>query len=109
MAEFFDYDPLTGVRKDWEYDEETGVATIRTTQELSGLIDLNTEIRNTGQADSTLKRDNYFCKYATIPPVIVLELKKKGIDVMGKTDTKKLMQVIDRDYPYLKTTYLKHA
>lgn len=108
MSEFLSYDPLTGVRRDWSYDEETDIATIHTTQDVSALLDRNAEIRNTGMADKALKQDDYFCKYASIPMVVVMELKKKGIDVFNEEDGKKLMRAINRDYPYLKTTYLTH-
>ena len=108
MPEFFSYDPHTGIRRDFEYDQITGLTTVYTQQDIEPLLKRQAEMRNTGSADKELKKDDYFCHYASIPMVVVMELKKKGIDVMGEHDGKALMREINTNYPYLKGTTLVH-
>ena len=47
--------------------------------------------------------------YASIPPVVEMELKKKGIDIYNKHQTKELLKEINTNYPWLKTTTKKHG
>ena len=106
--EFFDFDEFTGITRYFEYDDETGEAHIRAVQDVEPILKRNAEIRATGEADKTLRRDDYYCKYAEIPMVVVMALKKKGIDVFDKNDGPRLMKELNTNYPYLKTTYLTH-
>lgn len=105
--DYFDSDKLTGTTEYFEYDEQTGIATIRTEQEESGLLDYTSYLRNTKATDSGIKRG--WWKFAIIPPVVVLELKNKGIDVFAKNDWPKLTREIETNYPYLKTTEKRHV
>lgn len=108
MAELFDYDPDTGLTRHWDYDEQSGVATIHTSQDVSEVLRRNAYMRNTGAADKSLKKDDYFCKYASIPMVVVMELRKKGIDVFNEDHGKALMRELNTNYKWLKTTELTH-
>lgn len=108
MAELFDYDPFTGLTRYFDYDEENEIATIRTEQDVSEILRRAAFMRNTGEADKSLKKDDYFCKYATIPTVVIMELKKKGIDVFDENHGKALMREINTNYKWLKTTELTH-
>lgn len=107
MPEFFDYDPLSGVRKTFDYDEMTGTAYIRSEQDVEPLLWKTLEDRNTGNQDSK-KKD--FKLYASLPPVVQIELKNKGIDIYSKDPTmiRRMLQVINREYPYLKSTWKVH-
>ena len=109
MPEFFAYDPLTQIRDQWDYDEMSGTAYIRREQDVSKLLDYTAEVRNTGAADAKLKDDNYMCCYAMVPIVIQADmLKTHGVNFF-KADTKTLCNLIDRHYPYLKTTGKVHG
>jgi hypothetical protein len=101
MPEFFSYDPLTGVRKYFDYDEATGNAHIRSEQDVSGLLGRNAELRNTRACDAGEMQ-----LWATIPPVVQLELRKKGIDIFSDDPSmlKRMRQEIEANYTYLKTT-----
>jgi hypothetical protein len=107
MPEFFDYDPLTGVRKTFDYDEMTGTAYIRSEQDVAPLLSQTMENRNTGKYDSARRE---FKMYASLPPVVQIELKNKGIDIYSKDPAmvRKMLQTINRDYPYLKSTWKVH-
>ena len=108
MAEFFDYDPITKVTSTFDYDEETGVARINRTQDVSLLLDYCAEMRKTRAADDKLKEDDFMCCYAMLPPVVVGDLFKKGINITNPADGKRLMHEINVNYPYLKTSNLHH-
>ena len=54
-----------------------------------------------------LKRDEFFCLHATIPPLVELELLKKGMSLAREEDLPKIAKTIESDYPALKCTDLK--
>lgn len=107
--EVFDVDPATGVTKYFEYEEDTGLARIHTVQDVEPILRYTAEMRATRAADAKLRDDDYFCQYALIPPVVQLELMKKGINIHDPTQTKRLVAEIESNYPYLKTTEFKHG
>lgn len=107
--ELFDYDPQTGIRTLWSYDEDTGKGQFRREQDVQGFVDWATSIRNQGLADGELKKDDYMCLYAVIPPGVEMELKSKGINIYDPNCTKILLETINRDYRYLKTTEKVHV
>jgi hypothetical protein len=47
--------------------------------------------------------------YASIPPIIEMQLKAKGIDIYNKDQTKELLKEINTNYPWLKTTTKHHG
>lgn len=106
--ELFDYDPLTGIRTLWEYDEDTGKGSLRREQDVSAFVDFATRVRNTGEADKSLKNDDYMCLYAVIPPGVEMELRGKGLDIYDPNNTKRLLQEINQNYRWLKTTDKTH-
>lgn len=106
--ELFDYDPLTGIRSFWHYDEETGKGVFRREQDVQWAVDLAAELRNSGATDGRLE-DDYMRLYAVIPPGVELELKSKGIDIYDPNNTRILLETINRDYPFLKTTNRNHV
>jgi hypothetical protein len=106
--ELFDHDPLTGVTEYFDHDESSGKSTIRTVQDCSGFLDEMRRRRN--DADLTRKGiKNGWWHYASIPPVVILQLRAKGIDVYNKDHAKAVFREINENYPYLKTTDKKHA
>ena len=105
MAEFFDYDPLTGVT---HLTEQVGDETIvHTVQDLTPLIERNKKIANEGIKDAGIKES--WWHYCDIPPVVELALKKKGIDIHNPDHGKAMFKEINANYPYLKLTHKKHV
>ena len=109
MSEFFDYDPLTGVTTTFDYDEDTDMAILTDTQDVSPILEYAKKIRNDGLTDKGIKED--WWRYCIIPTVVQLELLKKGINIMSPdTDQlKRAFKEINQNYPYLKLTEKKHA
>lgn len=104
MPEFFDFDPVTGIKDEWDYDEQTGTAVIHRSQDVSAILKATAEARNTGSCQKGIKRDDYFVLHAMIPTIVEMDLLKRGIDIMNPHDHKRMMAVIESDYPMLKTT-----
>lgn len=47
--------------------------------------------------------------YCHIPIIVIMELRTKyGLDIYNKNHQKRIFEVINRDYPYLKVTDGKH-
>ncbi len=103
MPEFFDFDPTTGVRYDFDYDEATGNAIIHTSQDLQAVVDHTTKIRNSGLNDKGIKES--WWQYAKLPLVIALKMRnEKGINAFDPRETDRVIKEINENYPYLKTT-----
>ena len=109
MSDFLHYDPITGTSKLFDYDEDTNTAFIHTFQDVEPLLKRNAEWANTGVKDSGIKRD--FWHYADIPPVVQLELRKKGIDIYSKDPAmiRRMFAEINANYPRCKVTHKRHV
>lgn len=110
MPDFLDYDAFTGLRYSTEYDEATRQMTLITEQDVEPLLDLNRRLANEGACDGGVKGEFFW--YATVPNVVKLKLKAEyGLNfyTQDKTEQRRIRQVIERDFPYCKTTYLKHV
>lgn len=105
--EWQEYDKLTGVHEHNVGDDWNDKVTVRKTQNVQGLLDRNAYLRNTGATDGGIKKGLWH--YCSIPIVVQYELLSKyGLNMHDKNHTDRIYQVIDRDYPYLKTTTKTH-
>lgn len=102
MATFFEYDPLTGVRYDFDYDPVTGEAAVGYTQNVQPVLDLAHRVRVDKVTDPGIKAG--FWHYCTIPTTVQIELLKKGIDIGKANDFPRLFAEINTNYPHLKMT-----
>lgn len=109
MAELFDVDPQRGITRYFDYEEDTGLARVRTVQDMEPLLKYTAEMRATRAADEKLRDDDYMCMYALIPTVVQIELMNKGINIHDPSQTKRLVAEIETNYPYLKTTQYHHG
>jgi hypothetical protein len=103
MPVFFDHDPVTGVTQTYDYDPATDSHILTSHQDLSTFLDTMQAKRNNPDYWRKGVKEE-FAHYASIPPVIELELRKKGIDIHDRTQTKRIRNEINQNYPYLKTT-----
>lgn len=108
MSEFFDYDPDTGIAQYFDYDEESGNAVIHSVQDIQPFLDHTKSLRNDeGLSKKGIKEDWWL--YAKIPPIVIMQLRKKGIDVFNKDHESRVFKEINENYPYLKCTVGRHA
>lgn len=105
--ELFDYDPATGIRSFWEYDEDTGKGTFRREQDVTAVVDYAKRLRN--ELGEKRLEDDYMRLYAVIPPGVEMELAGKGISIYDPNNTRRILEEINKNYPALKTTDKTHV
>lgn len=104
--EFFSYDPLTGVRTLFDFDEEKNLAIFHREEDIEGVLKVTAEARRNGVSSYANQREEKWFPQAIIPATVMAEMMKKGIDVSsleGK-DAARVAQEVEQNYPYLKTT-----
>lgn len=111
MPEFFDYRPDTGVVETWDYDEMGKRAVVRHAGDHELFFARNAQARNTGACDKGLMdggREFHF--YCSIPPVVQIELRNKGIDIYSQDPTmiRRMFAEINKNYPLCKMTTKNH-
>lgn len=108
MAEFFEYDPMTGIRTDTAWDEATQQMTLIRTADVEPLLNYTKAMAN----DPNISRDGIaesWWLYAKIPPIVMLQMRAKGIVVGNKDHEKRIFAEINQHYPYLKCTTGNHG
>lgn len=107
MPTFLDYDPLRGVEQWQDSTYGDNRLQIHYRQDVEPVLELAKTERINGLADKGIKNDLWL--YARIPPVVILEMKyKHGVDIFKKDHLKKAFDLINREYPHLKTTEKHH-
>jgi len=107
MSTWTEYDPHQGLVERNRYDEDAKAFVVRKEQDVTALIDRNKELANTGATDLGIKKGLWH--YASVPLVVQYELLTKyGLNIHNKNHTDRIFQVINKDYPYLKTTSKVH-
>jgi hypothetical protein len=102
MSDFYEYDPLSGIRTDFDYDEQTGNVILQRSQDVSALLDHNAALRNAGATDKGIKESWWL--YAKIPPIFMLKMRAKGINVEDGRHMDRVLAEINTNFPHLKTT-----
>jgi hypothetical protein len=101
MPVFFDFDPETGVTETFDYDPIADRVMITASQDVSGFLDHMKAVRdNPDIAKKGLKEE--WLLYASIPTVVEIELRNKGLKLEDKNATKAILKEINTNYPYLK-------
>lgn len=103
MSDFFEVDPLTGIRSDFKWDDMKQEYTIVRSQDVEPLLDRAKAMANEGGLNrEDIKRG--WWHYATIPPIVQLQMRAKGINISDPDHQKRMIQEINTHYPHLKTT-----
>lgn len=106
MPLIFDHNPDTGVTEYFDYDESSDVMSITAVQDVTGILEAVKSKRDDPEAWKKGMKES-FVHFASIPPVVEIELRKKGLSLYRKDDYKRIAQEIEQNYPYLKTTEKK--
>ena len=108
MSTWVEYDPTTGVKEYNRIDEEKQAFVVHKEQDVSGVLDRAADLRATGATDRWRKHG--LEHYATIPLVTQYELLSKyGLNIQNRNHLPAVLDVINRDYPYLKSTNKTHS
>ena len=96
------------MRQDFDYDDDTGTAYITHSQDVSAALNLSKFKANTGATDKGIK--NGLWSYATLPPLIQIQLRNMGIDVYSQDPDmiNRKLRAIDEHFPHFKNTTKKH-
>lgn len=108
MGTWTEYDPATGIVESCAYDENSGALYISKTQDCTALVDHHKELKATRATDVGIKKDLWH--YMSIPMGVQYELLwKHGIDITKRDHWPRLFDIVNKDYPHLKTTDKVHA
>jgi hypothetical protein len=103
MSELFEFDPLTGIKTETSYDELTGELSIIRSSDVEQVVNWTTAARN----EAGLNREGIaegWWLYAKIPPIELVKMRQKGINVFDAGDAKLMFREINEHYPHLKCT-----
>jgi len=103
MPEFFEYDPLYGIRTELSWDEMAQEMTIHRSSDVQAAVDLAKAKANDDVYSKRGIKESWW-QYATIPPIEQLKLRAKGLDVGNPEHFKRIVQEINLNMPDLKTT-----
>ena len=108
MPILFDVNPDTGVKEYFDYDPINDQVIMSYEQDVSGFLDRMNNIRNAPEISAKGIKEDWWL-YCSIPPVVEMELKKKGLTVGKTSDMPRIFKEINVNYPYLKATTKNHA
>lgn len=104
MAEFLDYNAQSGTWTETEMHGDKMV--IARQQDVEPLLERLKAIRNSGMNDSAKADWHHVC---SIPPVVEVELRKKGLNIYNNDQLPAVYKEIRINYPHLMATNLKHG
>jgi hypothetical protein len=103
MSELFEVDPLTGIRTTFDFSEATQEVTLTRTADVEPLLDYTKAAANeVGMNRTDIKRGWWL--YAKLPPIVILQMHQKGINVFDNNDQDRVIAEINTNYPHLKCT-----
>ena len=105
--EVFSYDPLTGVRTLFDYDDDTDTAIFRREQDIEPLLNHAARMRANAPKSVLGRPDEEWMLEAMIPNVVQMDLLKKGLDLGNPDHAEAIAREIEVNYKYLKCTDLK--
>lgn len=108
MAILFDYNPDSGVTEYFDYDPLKDEIRLTSTQDVSGFLEHMKRLRNEDSYSAKGIKQEWW-HYASIPAIVEIDLRSKGIDIYDKNATKRIIKEINENYPWLKATTRKHA
>ena len=103
MSDFFEIDPVSGIRSDFKWNENEQEYNIVRTADCQPVLDFATWARNEGGLNREGIKANWWL-YAKIPPIIELQLRAKGIDIHNPDHHKRMLAEINTNYPAIKCT-----
>ena len=111
MASFLEYDPLTGVEQ-WVDADHCNRLQVHYRQDIAPVKDLTAIERGMSPERGVFERraDEDLTLYARIPPVVIMEMRNKwGVDIFKKDHLRRAFELINREYPHLRTTRKVHT
>lgn len=108
MPVLFDYDAETGIKTTFDYDPINDQVFLTYEQDVTHFLDRMKAIRDNPEISAKGIKEEWW-HYASIPPVVEMELRKKGLHLENPDHMKAILKEINSNYPFLKATEKKHA
>ena len=103
MSDFYEYDPHVGIRTDFKWNENDQQYTLIRSADVEPVLDYSKAISNeVGKNSQDIKKGWWL--YAKLPPIVILQMRAKGIDVWNRDHQTRMFQEINSNYPHLKCT-----
>lgn len=109
MSEFLEFDPLTGIRTDMRIDPMSSEITLTRSADVAPVLEFANHMRKEGGLNRKDIIEESWWMYAKLPPIVILQMRAKGINVFDKNDEKRMFAEINSNYPHLKTTTGNHG
>ena len=103
MSDFFELDPVTGIRSDFRWNENEQEYRIVRTADAQPVLDFANWARNEAGLNREGIQANWWL-YAKIPPIVELQLLAKGISIHNPDHHDRMLAEINTNYPHLKCT-----
>jgi len=104
MKQLIDVDPLSKIETWHHYDPITDETTIQEIQDVDPWLKQAKELKKDEDYSKRGIKNNLW-HYATIPNSVITKLAvEHGVDVFNKDHTKKVMQLLNTEFPALKVT-----
>ena len=103
MAEFFEFDPVFGIKTETSFDEMTQELTIHRSADVEPFLKHAQVHRNEKGRDERGIAEGWH-HYACLPPIVQVMLRAKGYKLDGRDNLKDLFREINEHYPHLKMT-----
>lgn len=108
MGSWTEVNPLTGITERNYYDELTDTLHTIKEQDCTAIVERNKELKRTQATDIGIRKDLWH--YASIPIGVQYELlAKHGVDICKRDHWPRLFDLINKEYPDLKTTDKTHS
>ncbi len=108
MPVLFDQNPDTGVTTYFDYDPIKDQAFLTYEQDVSGFLDHTNALRKNEDYSKRGIKEEWW-HYASIPTVVELELRNKGLKLENPDHMPRILKEINSNYPYIKSTDKWHS
>lgn len=103
MSDFFEFDPVTGIKTDFKWNESDQQYTLIRRADCEPVLDWTKAVSNEAGVNREGIRAGWWL-YAKLPPIVILQMRAKGIDVYNRDHQQRMYEEINAHYPYLKCT-----
>lgn len=102
MSDFMEIDPVTGITTDFKWNENDQQYTLHRSQDVEPVLDFAKAMANEGLNREDIQKGWWL--YASIPPIVIVQMRAKGINIYDPSHEKRMLEEINTHYPALKCT-----
>jgi len=105
MSDFFEIDPFTGISTRGVWSESENQYQITRTADVEDVLEFAKTMRNEGGLNrADMMKGPGWWQYASIPPIVMLQMRAKGINIYDPAHSDRMLAEINSHYPHIKTT-----